>query len=282
MASRRQEILSYALILTAAFAFRLVIARFLSNDTPNDGKIYAQIARNVLEQHSYSHATEPSYDPSLIRLPGYPLFLSGIYSAFGHYNNTAVRIVQALLDTITCGLVALVTFLWEPDYKRKRHCSLAALALAAVCPFTAIYVGTILTETPTLFLTLATCVTATLAFKSASFSRSVLLWVVTGMIAGIAMSFRPDSGLFVAAIGLTLIITFLPRPNAPEDVPKLSSVRQRIFRAVSFGAVFTLAFCVVLLPWTMRNKRVFNVFQPLPIHAEMPGEFVPRGYLAWL
>jgi len=47
--------------------------------------------------------------------------------------------------------------------------------------------------------------------------------------------------------------------------------------------VFSLAFCLVLVPWTIRNRRVFGVFQPLsPAHGEMPGEFVPRGYLMWL
>ncbi|HXI23389.1 MAG TPA: hypothetical protein VNG71_05895, partial [Pyrinomonadaceae bacterium] len=36
-------------------------------------------------------------------------------------------------------------------------------------------------------------------------------------------------------------------------------------------------------PWTIRNWRVFHVFQPLaPAHGEMPGEFVPRGYYLWL
>ena len=39
----------------------------------------------------------------------------------------------------------------------------------------------------------------------------------------------------------------------------------------------------MLVPWTIRNRRVFHVFQPLaPAHAEMPGEFVPRGYLLWV
>jgi hypothetical protein len=296
MSSGRKEILSYGLLLLAACSFRFAIARFFPNDTPGDGKVYAQIARNVLEQHSYSHATEPPYDPSLIRLPGYPLFLSGVYACFGHYNNTAVRLVQAILDTATCALVALVTFLWEPDERRKRHSALAALALAAACPFTTIYVGTILTETPTLFFALAMCLTATLAFKTATFGvrspasqsrwsdgHSLLLWAATGVIAGVAVSFRPDSGLFAAAIGLTLIITSLSHRDAPADVPGRRSMWRRIFQASSLGAVFALAFCLVLLPWTIRNKRVFHVFQPLaPMHAEMPGEFTPRGYLAWL
>src|SRR5678809_1244203 len=41
--------------------------------------------------------------------------------------------------------------------------------------------------------------------------------------------------------------------------------------------------CIRDRPWTIRNRRVFHVFQPLaPAHAEMPGEFVPRGYLLWV
>src|SRR6266542_2705214 len=164
MSSGRKEILSYGLLLLGAFAFRFAIARFLPNDTPNDGKVYAQMARNVLEQHSYSHATEPPYDPSLIRLPGYPLFLSGVYSLFGHTNNGAVRITQAVLDTTACVVIALLAYYWEPDQERKRWAAVTALAFAAVCPFSAIYTATILTETPTIFLALAMCLTATLAF----------------------------------------------------------------------------------------------------------------------
>jgi len=160
---KRNGLLVYALLLAVAFSFRVAIARLLPNDSPDDGKVYAQIATNVLERHVYSHASEPPYDPSLIRLPGYPLFLAGIYSVFGHGDNTAVRIVQALVDTVTCGLIALVAFLWEPDEKRKRRSSIAALALAAACPFTAIYVTTILAETLTVFFAVALCLLATLA-----------------------------------------------------------------------------------------------------------------------
>jgi len=49
------------------------------------------------------------------------------------------------------------------------------------------------------------------------------------------------------------------------------------------GALFSLVFVLPLVPWTIRNWRVFHVFQPLaPSHAEMPGEFVPRGYQLWV
>src|SRR6185369_4437526 len=98
----RKRIVVLAILLALAFGFRLFVALRLPNDTPDDGRVYAQIARNVLEHHVYSHEEQAPFVPSLIRLPGYPLFLSAIYSIAGHTNNTAVRIVQAIIDTATC------------------------------------------------------------------------------------------------------------------------------------------------------------------------------------
>src|SRR6185295_12461147 len=118
---------------------------------------------------------------------------AAIYSAFGHGNNTAVRVAQAVLDTGTCILIALLAFQWAIDEGRKHRAALIALALAAVCPFTAIYVATILTEVLTNFLAVAMVLTATLAFKSTTRRRGLIWWVITGLIAGLAVLFRPDS-----------------------------------------------------------------------------------------
>jgi hypothetical protein len=273
----RKQIWIAALVLLVAFGFRLFVALRLPNDTPDDGRVYAQIARNVLEHHVYSHEEQAPFVPSLIRLPGYPLFLSAIYSIAGHTNNTAVRIVQAIIDTATCILVALVAFQWTADEKRKRIASIAAFTLAALCPFTTIYVATILTEVPTSFLAVLLCLLATIAFKSSSRRRSLILWLLAGLTAGLAVFFRPDSGLFAAATGLTILLSTL---NAARDTQKFFN---RFSKSVLSAAVFSFAFCLVLVPWTIRNRRVFGVFQPLsPAHGEMPGEFVPRGYLMWL
>jgi 4-amino-4-deoxy-L-arabinose transferase-like glycosyltransferase len=257
----------FAFLIAIALSFRLFIALRLPNDEPDDGRVYSQIARNVLEQHVYSIESQAPYTSTLIRLPGYPFFIAAIYSVFGHGNNTAVRVAQAVIDTGTCILIALVAFAWTIRDERKHRAALIALALAAVCPFTAIYVATILTEVLTNFLAVAMVLTATFAFKATTRKRAVTWWIVTGLIASLAVLFRPDSGLFAAAIGLTLM---------------LSSLRH--FReATLYAAIFSIAFCLVLAPWTIRNWRLFHVFQPLaPAHAEMPGEFVPRGYLLWL
>jgi hypothetical protein len=281
--AKPNRMLLYALLLTAAFSFRVAVARFLPNDAPDDGKVYAQIARNVLEQHVYSHESDAPYAPTLIRLPGYPLLVAGVYSIFGHNDNQAVRLVQALIDAATCGLTALLAFYWEPNEKRKRRTAIAALALAAVCPFTTIYVATILTEIPTMFLAVAMCLTATLALRAESRRRILWLWLATGAIAGLAVLFRPDSGLFACAIGITLVVGTLARASDLQLARKRDEKLYRLAHTSYHGAVFSLAFCLILMPWAIRNYRVFHLFQPLaPAHAEMPGEFVPRGYLRWV
>src|SRR5262245_48785716 len=278
--SRRRRVwFACALLLVIAFGFRLFIALQLPNDTPDDGRVYAQIARNVLEQHVYSHDSQPPFAPSLIRLPGYPLFLAGFYAVFGHGNNTAVRIAQALIDTATCALIAMVAFLWVPREERRTTAAVSALLLAAICPFTTIYVSTILTEVITSFLAVLMCLMATLAFQARERTRALIFWTFTGLVAGTAVLFRPDSGLFAAAIGATIVICSLVNKLRDIRVPRRVSVANGFVA----GAIFSLAFCLVLVPWTIRNHRVFHLFQPLsPAHGEMPGEFVPRGYLAWL
>src|SRR6476659_7901661 len=117
----RKRLVVLAILLALAFGFRLFVALRLPNDTPDDGRVYSQIARNVLEQHVYSHEEQAPFSPSLIRLPGYPFFLAAIYSLAGHGNNTAVRVAQAFLDTFTCVLVALVAFQWTANPARKRR-----------------------------------------------------------------------------------------------------------------------------------------------------------------
>src|SRR5438552_8468025 len=199
---KRRDVWVVLLLIILAVGFRIAVAHWLPNDVPDDGKTYAQIARNVLEQHVYSHETEAPYDPSLIRVPGYPLFLATIYSVFGHTNNSAVRIVQALIDTGTCALVAWLAFLWQPDERRKIATAIAALALAAVNPFTTIYAATILTEVPATFLIVAAGVAATIAFQSNKFERELRCWAISGLLLGVGVLFRPDVGLIAASFGI--------------------------------------------------------------------------------
>jgi len=306
----------FAFLFLAAASFRIAVAHWLPNDGPDDGRVYAQMARNLLEQHVFSHDAQAPYEPSLIRLPGYPFFFAGVYSIFGHTSNGAVRIVQALIDTATCGLIALLAFYWQPNEKKKVTSAIGALALAAVCPFTTIYAATILTEVLTNFLMVAMFIAVTLAYRNSTtegteedkgkkIRKSLLWWIVAGLIGGLNVFFRPDSGLFAAAVGLTLggamiwsavasrarhrfgSATGDARPNEDPKRRRRFALpahsKKIIASGLVSGVLFSVAFGVVLAPWTIRNWRVFHQFQPLaPAHGEMPGEFVPRGYYLWL
>lgn len=266
----------------ATLASRISIAYFLANDEPDDGRGYALLANNLLEHHIFSLDDKEPYEPTLIRMPGYPLFLAGIYSVFGHGNNVAVRIVQAFIDTATCVLIALIAWNWVTDEKRKRKALCAAFALAALCPFIVIYTATIMTETLTTFFAIAMTLAATYALKAENRRKKIIWWIVAGLLAGACVTLRPDSGLFAAGLGLTLVIASLFMRDESKDETKRPFL-SRVARTSFNGALFSIAFIIVLVPWTIRNKQVFQLFQPLsPAHGEMPGEFVPQGYNMWL
>jgi 4-amino-4-deoxy-L-arabinose transferase-like glycosyltransferase len=276
---RRRKLLPLAfivLIVSVTLAAHIAFAVCLASDESNDGKLYSQIAVNILEQNVYAIEAQPPYHPTLIRLPGYPLFLAAVYAVFGHGNDTAVRVVQAVFDTATCLLIALLAWNWTDEKYRKRAAWLAYF-LAALCPFTAIYAATLLTETLTTFLFLAITLAATFAFKTEKNKSKLVWWILSGFLTGLAVLLRPDSGLLALGIGLTIVITELFKRGSKDKF------LVRLIKTIWQGTVFSLAFVLVLVPWAIRNEQLFGVFQPLaPAHAEMPGEFVPYGYLSWL
>lgn len=289
-----KKYIAIAVVLTiAGLGFRLLLALHLPNDEPDDGRLYARIALNVLEHRTYSIETEEPYSPTLIRVPGYPLFLAGVYAVFGLDNNRAVRVIQAILDTGTCWLIAVLALAWAPagwPREKRRRLLLIALAMAVCCPFPAIYVATILTETCSTLLATLCALSATLAMNARSRAKSAGWWVLAGFSGGLATMFRPDSGLFVAAAGCTLGLVGLYRAfnqwrsRSEEGSAVWGGEPGRVLaRTFAFGLMLMIGFAVALGPWTMRNARVFGLFRPIaPQYANMPGEFVPRGYIEWL
>jgi hypothetical protein len=285
------------LLMLFALGFRLFIALKLPTDEPDDGRLYARLANNVLDHGSFSIATEAPFEPTYIRLPGYPLFLAAVYKLFGRDNNTAVRVIQAVVDTLTCWLVAWLALVWTPaawELAKRRLASLMALGLAATCPFLAIYVATLLTEVWTAFFATLCALAASLGLRSRSAKKQIAWWTLAGLAGGGATSFRPDGGLFVAAVGGTLALVGLYRAVRQWRAAKESNesdkatearraARQVMVKTILHGAVLTLGFVLALAPWTTRNARVFGIFMPIaPAQANMPDEFVPRGFILWL
>ena len=257
----RQKASFYALTAFLGLGLRLwLAANFLV--VSDDSLIYADIAKNWLH-HGMIGVTDTGVPvPELIRLPGYPAFLAVIFAAFGDNAFRAVQGAQILIDLATCGAVgALAGELVSAGIRPPVRA--VAFAIACLCPFTASYAALPLTET------LAIACTAW-ALLFAVRTLRIHQWrdaVACGLFAGYGMLLRPDNGMVpgVVCMGLLLI-----------------GARQRQTRTVRAAFLIGLIAILPLIPWTIRNWKVFHVFQPLaPRYANQPGEFVPRGFNRW-
>jgi 4-amino-4-deoxy-L-arabinose transferase-like glycosyltransferase len=226
-----------------------------------DALIYAEIARNLLNNHIYGLARATGIFPTLIRLPGYPLFLAACFKLFGQDNYRAVMLVQLVLDIGTCYMVA--------ELARRlvsKRAALWAFAFACLCPFTANYVGTPLTETTEIFCTTLAILCAVVAVER----KSLKWWAACGVATAGAIQLRPDGGLVLIAIGLVLCWRLVCSPGD----------RRHLTFA---GMVLVVVSLAPLVPWTIRNWKAFHVFQPLVnISASDPDEFVPKGWNRWV
>ncbi|MEP6944707.1 MAG: glycosyltransferase family 39 protein [Acidobacteriota bacterium] len=260
--------------VAAAAAFHVWAATRFVSEQPPDSTMYVQLAKNLIEHGSFSIDTAEPYAPTLIRLPGYPLFLAAVYSTFGIDNESAVRVSQGLIYTLTCLLAGILAAAWTNGQRRRRRAAMFTFLLAAVCPFTLVYTAALLTETLTTTFLIGTLLAATFALRSRKSTRSLWWWATAGLLAGLNVMLRPDAGLFAFGIGLTIVVSTLFGPGR---------LKIRLGDRIVKGLVFSIAFLMPLVPWTIRNEQVFGVFQPLaPAHAEMPGEFVSHGYFLWL
>jgi hypothetical protein len=98
--------------------------------------------------------------------------------------------------------------------------------------------------------------------------------VVCGLAIGAAVLLRPDGGLLLAAIMAYLLVLFVKhKPRAGASAP-------RLLRA---GLILVVVSLATLVPWTVRNLRVFHEFQPLaPRYANEENSFVPVGFERWV
>src|SRR5262245_620318 len=256
----------FAIATLAALALRLFFI-FLFQLVEGDSFIYGDIAKNWLSHGIYGVTEGAVVRPTLIRLPGYPAFLAAVFSVFGSEHYTAVMVVQALLDINTCPVIAAMAL----ELMNERAAR-AAYLLAALCPFTANYTATPLTETLAIFCTAHALHYGVRGIHGLQAGEPAgRMWLVAGLWTGAGMLLRPDSGLLLAALGLALLV-LLFRPGQ----------RQRQNAALA-GAVLLAASLAPLVPWTIRNWRTMDAFQPLaPRYANDPGEFVPKGFNRWV
>jgi hypothetical protein len=234
-----------------------------------DSLLYGDIAANWLTHgiygHSVGHASGlTTIEPTLVRLPGYPAFLALCFALFGLANYRAVLYLQAIIDLATCLLIAGLA-----GKICGHRAARAALLLAALCPFTANYAASPLTETLSIFCVALGFRALAGVLEGASLS-SRMSWTVLLIFSwSYAALLRPDGALLAVVLWVALIV------YGRDSLGLADSLRL----AVVAGLLSVLPF----VAWTLRNWHTFHVFQPLaPRYATDPGEFGAPGFVRWV
>jgi 4-amino-4-deoxy-L-arabinose transferase-like glycosyltransferase len=255
-----------AAALVAGAVLRAVFVHFHARFV-GDALTYGDLAHNMLFHHIFGF-TDDRVRPTLIRLPGYPAFLAACFRVFGDANFPAVLWVQVVVDLLSCALLGVLA-----GRLMGRRAGLAAVWLAALCPFTANYAAAVLTETLSLF-----CVVLAMfglerwsaAWRAGE--RGTAWASVTGAALAYAVLLRPDQGLLAAAVVPAMAWVGLGS----------SSGRRRWVAGLRPAAIASVIVVLPLLAWGVRNKHTMHVFQPLaPRYANEPGELVLFGFQRW-
>jgi hypothetical protein len=272
--------------LLAGLCLRLFfVLRYPANS--GDTVLYEQIAANWLQHHVYAMNVHDLVTPVDLRMPGYPAFLALLYALTGHIGEAArlwVMLAQVVVDLLTClliaGLAALLTLIAN-DRARPPRVFVAALWLAALCPFTANYAAVPLTEVFATFFTTAALLPLCLLVTRAQnlgwrlAERHWILgkdyWYLAGcfaLIVGVCTLFRPETPLLLLAAWLVLGVILI---RQHESVRWLKTT-----------ALMAALCAIPLAPWTIRNAVTLHEFQPLaPKNSNLPGELVPYGLMSW-
>lgn len=238
-------------------------------EVTGDALIYGGIAKNLLLSGRYALTvgTGETY-PTLIRLPGYPLFLAACFKVFGMENYASAAWVQIILELAGCLLLADLARRVAPT-RLSRGAAHCTLWLAALCPFTAVYAANPLTEGPTLFA-IALAIWSALRFDERPGWRPALGFTFAVTFAALL---RPDGALVALAFAPALFVSVLRKRDRVR-------VRGGVTRMV---AVCLLLAVTPFAAWTWRNWSVFHVIEPLaPRYATDPGESTQAGWVSWV
>jgi len=233
--SRARFLTLAAFLLVLALAVRVGYVLHTNNYHPtNDDRSYDHLAKVLAQGHGWAYGT------SAYRPPGYPIFLAGVYSLTGlpHDVWTSPRLVEAVVATITVGLIGLIAL-----QVAGRTAMLISLALGAVyLPLVLVGVS-LMTESlfGPLMLGAINC-----ALRARTAGHRYRWIVAAGILAGLA-SLTRGNGIVVA-----VALAFVVWPS-----PRLSR------RAILAPVVLIVVTALTIMPWTIRNANAQHAFVPV-------------------
>ena len=222
-------------LLVSVFVLALVLRSYFVTRYPQpelikDAALYDTQARNAVS--GYGLAAEP---PVLYPMFfGYTLFLTGVYSVFGH-NLQAVYLLQAVLGSLTCVLLFLIAY---QSFDKNEYASLVTGLLACCFPPFIEYTGRLLTET---WATFALALFVYLFILAVRATRS-RLFILSGLAFGLAVVSR-DLFFYLIVFILAIIVVTLWRNKG---------------KVIRFMVLFLLGVILICSPPLARNAFVFS------------------------
>ena len=222
-----------------------------------DSQDYVLLADNMLAHHVFSDS--PDLAPSRERSPGYPILI--LVSKV--LTNSLLPII--LLQIVLGCLAAVLTYLIARAFVSPAL-SIAAALLYGLDPIVIFSNTTILTDG--ICSSLLICAVYLGVFQSRL--RGPLVWAAVALILSVATLIRPIIEVLVILAPLAL----LWREKAAGAFPRPRTL------VGMFGA-YILVCAFILMPWMLRNERVFHSFEIAHIGVEDILAYDVGGMLDW-
>lgn len=225
-----------ALLLSVALAVRVGYVLRTDHFRPvQDGRSYNFLATGLAAGHGWALGS------SAFRPPGYPFFLAGVYLLVGlpHGVWTDARLIEALLATVTVGLIGLMAL-----QVAGRIAALITLAIAALYVPLVLVGVSLMTESLFVPLLLAA---VNCALRSRTAEHRYRWVIAAGVFIGLTALTRGNGIVLGLAVAL-IVWTGRPRMS-----------RRAILAPVMVLAVMALT----IVPWTIRNAIAQHAFVPV-------------------
>lgn len=219
------------MIFLAAFLLRILLLSFFVTEgigisafpqIGSDSKYYLSAAESLLQNGRFVYSD--NLQPNSYEMPGYPIFIAFFLTLFGS------PLVISFIQNIIAGFSAVLLFRIGLFFSRP--VAWGAALLFAFDPAGLFYSNFILTEPLFIFLALA-------AFYFAAI-RWWTFW--PGIIIGFATMVRPIGIVFLPPI---IIFYFFYHAY---------SLKKAFFA----GLLFVVGFAIIVGPWFLRNKIIFD------------------------
>ena len=236
---RRNRWLFLLLALSLAIHFLLLIPALKDSSRLfvwPDSVCYERLALNILQGNGYSLAQASPYEPNSTMVPGYTLFIAGIYAVFGQ-SPYAVVIIQAILSL---ALIAGLMWCGIRQFSKKAGIIAGILLLLNLC--LAFYSTQIMTDILFLVFLLPGLWLVLRLFEG---RRPVYSGLGAGLLLGLGALTRPIGLYFPLILAFLFFIKPFGKPG-----------RSRLF---GYGALLLVCIAVVS-PWFIRNRVVFGHF----------------------